>query len=459
MFSIEEVNNEVKCKTLEHSANIFHEALSDGERYYHVHNPAGQDYDIQYKGNTEWFRDKLPSYVGKILPEYIEYDENDKELIDIDFLNASSQYVCVKLTEYSIALVRVILKYTEKNVYCMDPRILWFIESSDRLHIGQMPEVDKDTMFFVGALGKGFVKGDPIDEYSNKKSDLMMFNCAFYMQALFSGKKKSQVKYMEFPVGKSVMGLGGILISTSCYKEFAKQLGLDVVYNNDRIGKFKVDDLGAYFNMDFKKIDSTEANTVTPENSASLYTTWRYYNIPGKINRDMLREKFYNELEEYAEAIIGERKTLGLLIRGTDYKSSGLSGSRQQATVDDMVPMIKEWMQQYGYERIVLATEDQDILNQMRSIFGNDVVAIAQERHTVSEFHKGQIINELEKELYSDEEYDSRIIETNINYFYALFLLSKCSGFMSSGQNNGWDTVNALKDGAFENVYKFMVGN
>ena len=65
--------------------------------------------------------------------------------------------------------------------------------------------------------------------------------------------------------------------------------------------------------------------------------------------------------------------------------------------------------------------------------------------------------NDFEKQIYSNEEYDDRVMDTSINYFYALYLLSKCEAFMSSGQNNGYDTVVSLNEGKFERVHRFML--
>ncbi len=41
MFTVEEYNGDVVCKTIEHSTDVFHEALKDGEKYYHVRNAVG----------------------------------------------------------------------------------------------------------------------------------------------------------------------------------------------------------------------------------------------------------------------------------------------------------------------------------------------------------------------------------------------------------------------------------
>lgn len=453
MFSVEEYNKEVACKTLEHSAKVFHEALADGERYYHVHNANGEDYDIQHKGNTEWFGDMIPSYVGKVVPEYLSYDEDDTSLMDIEFLGIYSKYIILKATEYSIAVARAVLRYTDKHVYFMDPRAVWFLEPHERLHIGQMPEEDDKTVFLVGALGKGYVKGEIS---TNKMSDIFVFHSLFLMQDLLAGRKKEDIKYVDYPIANSPMGIGGLLIQTSWIMTFANQMGWKIVYNGEKIGKYNVSALNKYFKIDFSRDDNTDENTVAIA-LPYLNTSWRFYSLSGALSEDILQKKFHEELDEYAEAIIAGRKVLGVLIRGTDYKTVGFTGARVQATVDDMVPMLKQWMEEEDYEVIFLATEDLDILNQMREVFGKKVVAIAQERHSVKEFEKGQIINELEKQLYAEDEYDSRVIENTINYYYALYLLSKCNGFMCSGQNNGWDTVNAMNAGKFEKIYRFNI--
>lgn len=56
--------------------------------------------------------------------------------------------------------------------------------------------------------------------------------------------------------------------------------------------------------------------------------------------------------------VLSDRKALGVLIRGTDYKVVGFHGPRMQAPVEEMLPMIKEWVENDGYEEIFLATED-----------------------------------------------------------------------------------------------------
>ena len=49
MFEILEANSDIQCSTLQHSVNVFHEALKKGGEYYHVTEDNGITYDISYK--------------------------------------------------------------------------------------------------------------------------------------------------------------------------------------------------------------------------------------------------------------------------------------------------------------------------------------------------------------------------------------------------------------------------
>ena len=69
-----------------------------------------------------------------------------------------------------------------------------------------------------------------------------------------------------------------------------------------------------------------------------------------------------------------------------------------------------------------------------------------------------KLIYEYEKKNTQTENYDTTVEDTTINYFYALYLLSRCDGFMCSGQCNGYFVVLAFDDGKFKKQYIFNVG-
>ena len=63
----------------------------------------------------------------------------------------------------------------------------------------------------------------------------------------------------------------------------------------------------------------------------------------------------------------------------------------------------------------------------------------------------------LEKAEKSGSEYEDTLEDTTINYFYALYMLSRCDSFMCSGQCNGYDMVCRFNENRFDRVYKFAI--
>jgi len=43
-----------------------------------------------------------------------------------------------ELNEYTIALTKVVLSFTDLQVWCRDERILWFVPEHPRLHLSEL---------------------------------------------------------------------------------------------------------------------------------------------------------------------------------------------------------------------------------------------------------------------------------------------------------------------------------
>lgn len=157
--------------------------------------------------------------------------------------------------------------------------------------------------------------------------------------------------------------------------------------------------------------------------------------------------------------VIGGKKTLGVLARGTDYLTANLGADRTHATADQMITVIDKWLEEDGYEKIFLATEDKDHLDKIKAAFPGKVLAISQKRIGISDLEKqgSTLIYEYEQKKYQGQAYEEALEDTTINYFYALYILSRCDSFLCSGQCNGWDTVRSLKEGKFQRERKLKV--
>ena len=64
------------------------------------------------------------------------------------------------------------------------------------------------------------------------------------------------------------------------------------------------------------------------------------------------------------------------------------------------------------------------------------------------------LLAELEKKSSSD--YEADVIESTVNYFYALYMLSRCSAFLCSGPCNGYDLAVGFNGGQYERTHLFQ---
>ena len=461
MFKIENYNPEEDAKTLHLSDQLFHEALQEAlasKTRFHVQNDKGEDFDIVYWDNDEDIepREAYPKYVKPpYMTKYLKYDETDKASLYLDFFKGLDRCIFEELNEYTIVLTKVMLSYTDLEIYCQDERIYWFVDKNPRLHVvKELPEnrFAESTFYIQEQMRCGLE-----DNNFNRLSSTYAFHNIFFLQWMLNGKDFKNYRFLTMPVNDAG-GIGAVLSNYKSNQQAAATFGLKFVSPNaDHFGKFPRSMVEKYFAVDIWDAEANEENTLVVPNLVLFYKTKFHNDLSASLDVDSIADGFKSEMDEYYDAVFGEKKTLGLLIRGSDYISTGLSGVRKMATVEQMTPKIRQWMEAYGYEKLFLATEDADILSAMRKEFGKKLVALSQERLSVKNLRSGQIISEYEKEN-NGKEYAAKLEDTTINYFYALYILSRCNAFICSGQCNGWDNVLSLNDGKFERSYKFSVG-
>ena len=461
MFKIEKYDPEIEAKTLKLSDRLFHEALKEeleSKIRFHVANDKGEDFDIVYWDNNDDLEplDAYPKYVKPpYMTKYLRYDETDKDSLYLDFFNGLKTCIFEELNEYTIVLTKVMLAFTHLEIYCRDDRLFWFMDENPRLHIVEtLPENRFDeTTFYIQEQMKCGLE----DNNFNRLSNTYAFHNIFFLQWILNGRTFSNFRFFTLPIN-NLGGIGAVLSSYKSNQQAAETFGLKFVSPNaDHFGKFPRDMVEKYFAVDIWDPEANEQNTLMVPDLVMFYKTKFYTGLQASLDVDSVASGFRAEMDEYYDAVLGGVKTLGILIRGSDYISTGLSGSRKMATVEQMVPKIRKWMEDYGYEKLFLATEDEDILADMRKEFGKKLVALSQKRLSVKNLRSGQIISDYEKEN-SGEDYRANLEDTTINYFYALYILSRCNAFLCSGQCNGWDNVLSLNDGKFERSYKFTVG-
>ena len=463
MLNIAEKNDE-ELITLHHGKNVFHDALakvSEGESRFHVTDESGQvpDYDLVFTTNMMLFPEQVRTVIKKLLQggtafsTFLNYDENDEENMCLDFLKQFKKIEIECTDEYSVAVARIALKLTDIHVYYLDEKLSWFVDEHERLHkVDAFAEKDKTVLRLNSNIfDMGYSKRDWTTICS-----LAAFQNIFFWQYYTAGKK-GPFKYVEVVLSQ-VSGIGGILSLMSMIGNACAKRGCSV-FLRPGCTRYPEELLCRYFRINPKPDDATEENTITMTNLAIFTTSWYCNQFPASFDESILDEKFATEMREYADAVLGGKKTLGVLARGTDYITNNLGPDRIHARIEQMIPVIREWMEEGGYEKIFLATEDKDNFEQMKKAFPGKIIAISQERMSVSDMKKKgtTLIYEFEQKSNEGQAYAQALEDTTVNYFYALYILARCDAFLCSGQCNGWDTVRSLKGGKFERERKLMV--
>ena len=454
MLRIAEYDTSDNYRTLTHSADVFHKALRsvlNGEKRFHVTGAAGK-YDLVYETNNDFYfvgnnLQNTSIFAGEtLLPPYFIYDEYDDSKLHLAIVKRYENVVFEQANEYTIALARIFIRFTDKEIYFLDEKAGWFFEDGGRFHLGTEPTDGKSELRVIEYKTRPDFQAKDI-----KLISIFLFHEIFMMQWISGDIPIGDIKYVEFCV-KKTEGIGALLqFSVKC-EEFFGEFGIKPVF---KLGSSRYSDemLSKYFRIETTPDDSDESNTIYLINYLSLMRSYAFMMSRARVSLDVLNPDFLSEMNEYSDAVLGGKHVLGVLYRSTDYKA--MLGDLKNiplapVSVETMIPVIQDRIDKYHYDGIFVATEDGEALKKLRDAFPGKVFAVSQERYKQDDFKPGSTISELEKEIYSQDEYEGMVTDTTINYFYALYMLSKCDGFLASSFCSGVGTVRSFNEGRFE---------
>lgn len=450
-------------RTLPHSPGVFHEALKyvlRGERCFHVSNPDGEDYDLSYVENDSLFVEGNQNAIvfdSAVLPPYYFYDESDREKIDLTVFDGSDTVLFEEANEYTIVIAKVLKAMTSIRVIFLDERSRFFFpcpgESGSEAGTKAVECLKADSEevrrikdapgTFLCNSAHGY-NGLVIHGESVLSAEFLFHNV--FLWQWMTDLPLSQIRYVSAVVLK-IEGIGAVLDHYARMKHLFGKKGIKT-YLRPGATRFRDSMLERFFSFESLPEDADDSNTIFLENFIPLRVSVPFHRSDPSFGTEMLSPQFLDEISSYYEGVFRGRKILGVLMRGTDYINLKMDGRRKHAGPDEIIPRIDQWIREEGFEEIFLATEDADILDRMKAYYGKSLVAIAQERYRLSDFRQGESLSDVEKRK-SGQEQEDVVQDTVANYFYALVILSKCAGFLCSGQCNGWDVVNSLNDRKF----------
>ena len=214
--------------------------------------------------------------------------------------------------EYTITLARILLKMTSRQIWFLDGRARMFLPETDRFHIGHEPEAAASEMRVSEQ------RGTPTYTLSHERiQSIVLFHNVFLLQWICGDLPLQSIRYAEIYV-KKTEGIGGLLqYCVRCSSLFSK-LGIKTVFRSGS-SRFADSMLEKYFNIQTTPADSDESNTIYVVNYIATALTHYFLHRKVEMSYEILNPAFLQELEEYAEAVLGERHMLGVLLRGTDY--------------------------------------------------------------------------------------------------------------------------------------------
>lgn len=442
-----DINN--NYRTLNLNDEIFHKALKNvlrGEKRFHVINPYGENFDLVYRNNTELFkRDKNNPHndlVNKkdFYPPYLTYDEYDISKLYLKIFDSFNYILFKTIDEYSVVIARILLTMTSKKVCFTDERIRWFLGEHDNLIIGNGTPINDDRTMKV----TDYLEFDACLSKFDTIWSVTLFHNIFFLQWL-TDYPTEKIKYVEVSIEKTE-GIGSLLANIIKMEALFKQFGWKTIIT-PKSSRYKDEMLSKYFNLALDNSGATDENTIYITAFFSMAFTYPVLSQKLVLNSQILNPEFLKELDEYADAVIGNKRMLGVLIRGTDYIISDFPV--QPLPIDKTIQMIRERLDKYKYDGFFLATEDLDYFNALKKAFPKKMRSIAQERHSVREFSSAKFITDLEKEKRSGAAYDALIEDTTANYFYAVYMLSLCESFFTTPGCNGVEMVRSFNENRF----------
>lgn len=154
-------------------------------------------------------------------------------------------------------------------------------------------------------------------------------------------------------------------------------------------------------------------------------------------------EKTLHYIESEKKKLFPEKgKILGVVYRGTDYLYA--FEHAKPLDIAEYIEVVKEKLEECGYEYIFLATEVEEATKKFKSVFGGKVIYTEQKRYPEGE---RRILSTVAFEREHDEYW------RGLEYLAVLFLLSQCDSIM--GMNTGtFRAAVTMNEGKYEYCFR-----
>lgn len=398
--------------------------------------------------------------------------------LDLTFLNRYQRIVLVSLNEYSVELYqRAIPLWSGKHLYLIGT------EWKDYLPVLPAPNVPVTVYDRLDEIGKHFQAEDYTGllyiadklpeneglsryEHGIMSYDEIMTLTFFHAHVTHPGTKNPDRKFFLINARFNIEGIFGIWDKVFTAAAYALAQGytpaFSITSSDDSLySDHPGDDIWNKFFLQpegFSFEDIQESCHVALSPNMNVLTIMRHImreyskgeelSWPDGIFNSQVRQYI---LERKKRFLPNPEKTLGVLIRGTDYIHNPLPNHPRHAAVEQVMEKISELQPLWDFDRIYLATEDEEICEKMKARYGRQLLFTDQGRYTVK---PGQLLADLHR---AKEE--GKGFRLGAEYLCSIHLLSQCRSLIASGECGALTEALRENEGKYEHVFVFHGGN
>ncbi len=303
---------------------------------------------------------------------------------------------------------------------------------------------------------------------SRKIRNMLMHNICYSCEARF-GKLNKNRKFYVIRCPQETMGLFGVYNYVVKHLKIAENLGAEPVIdwqyypnssilNDSQIGKLNAWEfffkqpssasLQEVYHSNYVIMSNGEgmSDLAEVDDSKELEESRRIIQKYIKLNQEMLH--FIED--KYIQLDMKDKKILGVLCRGTDFTASKPKGHAICPTAEETIQTIHEKENEWGnFDKIFLATEDEEIFQRIKEEFGERLIYCQNERISNA---KGKWLNQ----LFEEESYwrTKEIIAKQ--YLGAIYLLARCDALIAPIVGG---TLGAMRiKGKYDKIHLFQLG-
>ncbi len=412
--------------------------------------------------------------IVKRIPTYYEHFYRYDGELDLSFLNRYDCIILHGVNEYSIEIYKHVLPLWRGSKVCLIGAE-WrdFMDVLPGLRnlsviIADYPEELKHIDSCDNGLILHIIDGFPQNEDNLRyENGIMYYDEVMILTFMFSyvihpGSKNPDKKFFVIDGCFQIEGIYGIWSKVFTVARYALSKGyipaFKIISSDMNIySDHKCDDI---WNKFFLQPENHSIEEVLESSYLALSPNMNVLNTVRHIMNEASRgyelswpKGILNDpVKKYiadrrAQFLPHPERTLGVLVRGTDYSKTRMAGHARHASVDMIIQKIEKVKDSWDFDRIYLATEDMEICEKMKAYYGERLICTDQERYVIS---PGQLLMDLHRVKKEGEGF-----RLGVEYMCSVSLLSECNSLIASGNCGAYAEALRINNGKYGHIYKF----